>query len=60
MEDSQVQMTNLLLHEVEGNAHKFYEFEKNISGVKLTDVKKLASKVTEGNYSFLALVPEDK
>lgn len=59
MEDSQVQMTNLLLHEIEGDASKFYEFQKNISGVKLEDVKRLASEVVEGKYSFLALVPGD-
>ena len=55
MEDSQLQMSNLLLHETNGNAQKFYEFEKNISEVKLEDVKNLA-KIK--NYSFFALVPE--
>jgi predicted Zn-dependent peptidase len=59
MEDSQIQMTNLLLHEIEGDASKFYEFQKNISQVKLEDVKELASEVQEGNYSFFALIPED-
>ena len=55
MEDSQLQMSNLLLHETNGNAQKFYDFEKNISGVKLEDVKNLA-KIK--NYSFFALVPD--
>ena len=57
MEDSQSQMVNLLLYEVDGNAEKFYEFEKNISEVKLKDVKELAGKVKKG-FSFFALVPE--
>ena len=56
MEDSQAQMANLLLSEIDGNAGKFYEFEKNISEVKLEDVKDLARIK---NYSFFALVPED-
>ncbi len=55
MEDSQNQMVNLLLSEIDGNAEEFYEFEKNISDVKLEDVKDLA-KIK--NYSFFALVPE--
>lgn len=55
MEDSQAQLINLLLYEIDGNAEKFYNFEKNISEVKLKDVKELA-KIKK--YSFLALVPE--
>ncbi len=55
MEDSQMQMVNLLLHEIDGNAKVFYDFEKNINAVKLKDVKELA-KIKK--YSFLALVPE--
>ena len=55
MEDSQTQMVNLIFYELEGNAKKFYDFEKNIKTVKLEDVKKLAKL---GNYSFFALVPE--
>ncbi len=54
MEDSQMQLMNLLLHEIDGNAKEFYEFEKKISEVKLSDVKQL-SKLKD--YSFLALVP---
>lgn len=57
MEDSQSQMANLLLSEIAGNAEKFYEFEKNISAVKLKDVKDLARIK---NYSFLALVPGEE
>ncbi len=55
MEDSQIQMVNLLAFELDGNAEEFYEFEKNIREVKLEDVKELA-KIK--NYSFFALVPE--
>jgi len=57
MEDSQVQMVNLLAIEVHTKAEDFYNFEKNIKKVQLEDVKKLASEVKEGNYSFFALVP---
>jgi predicted Zn-dependent peptidase len=56
MEDSQTQMVNLLKYEIDGNAENFYKFEKNISDVKLKDVKNLA-KIK--NYSFFALVPSD-
>ena len=55
MEDSQMQLINLLLQEIDGNAKKFYEFEKNILKVRLEDVKHLAKLK---KYSFLALVPE--
>ena len=55
MEDSQMQLINLLLQEIDGNAKKFYEFEKNILKVRLKDVKQLAKLK---KYSFLALVPE--
>lgn len=58
MEDSQTQMVNLLLYEINGDAREFYEFEKNIKEVKLEDVKEMASKVKDKNYSFFALVPE--
>jgi len=54
-EDSQIQMVNLLSFELDRNAEEFYEFEKNIRGVKLKDVKELARIK---NYSFFALVPE--
>jgi predicted Zn-dependent peptidase len=56
MEDSQSQMVNLLLYEVDGNAKDFYDFEKNILNVKLEEVKTLAKLKS---YSFFALVPED-
>jgi predicted Zn-dependent peptidase len=55
MEDSQAQLLNLLLCEIDGDAQEFYKFEKNISEVKLKDVKELA-KIKK--YSFMALVPE--
>ncbi|MDO8623561.1 MAG: pitrilysin family protein [archaeon] len=56
MEDSQIQMVNLLTFEIDGNAEEFYEFEKDIKNVKLEDVKELAKKAKE-KYSFFALVP---
>ncbi len=58
MEDSQVQMVNLMLDEMDGNAKKFYEYIEKIREVKLEDVKRLAEKVAKGDYSFFALVPE--
>ena len=59
MEDSQNQMLHLLIEEIDSDAKNFYLYENNISKVKLEDVKKLASKVVSGKYSFFALVPED-
>ena len=55
-EDSQIQMLNLLGSEIHGDASAFYNFEKNISAVKLKDLKELAKKASE-KYSFFALVP---
>ncbi len=55
MESSDSQMVQLLLHEVDGNAKDFYDFEKRIRAVKIKDVKNLA-KIKK--YSFFALVPE--
>ena len=55
MEDSQIQLVNLLTYEVDERAEKFYEFEKNIKKVGLKEVKELAKMK---NYSFFALVPE--
>lgn len=57
MEDSQMQMVNLLASEIHGNAKEFYDFENKILQVKLEDVKKLASNVKK-DYSFFALIPE--
>lgn len=54
-EDSQNQMVNLLYNEINENAKKTYEFEKNIRAVKIQDVKNLA-KIK--NYSFFALIPQ--
>ncbi len=59
MEDSSTQMEGLLVSEIHGNAEDFYDFEKNISAVKLADVKKLAKKAAE-KHSFFALVPGKK
>jgi len=57
-EDSNNQMTNLILNEINGDAKETYELEKKIRAVKLKDVKKMAGKVRGKNYSFFALVPE--
>ena len=57
MEDSQSQMVNLLYAEACGDAKMFYDFEKNISKVKLADVKALAKKAAK-EHGFFALVPE--
>ena len=58
LEDSQLQMTNLLLSEVEGDVEEYYAFEKNIRAVNLEDVKKLAAGVGK-SFSFFALVPKE-
>jgi len=55
MEDSRSQLNNLLSYELDGNAGELYKFEKNISEVKLKDVKELA-RIKK--YSFFALIPE--
>ena len=55
MENSQTQLVNLLMYEIDGDARKFYEFEKDINSVKLADVKNLAHIK---DYSFFVLVPE--
>ena len=47
-------MVQLLLSEIDGNVREYYDFEKKIRAVKLSDVKKLA-KIKK--YSFFALVP---
>lgn len=57
MEDSQMQMVNLLAYELHGNAKDFYDFEKEVGKVKLEDVKKLASDARK-NHSFFVLVPK--
>ena len=58
MEDSQEQLVNLLVSEIQGGAEDFYEFGERISEVSLEDVKKMASEMKEGEYSFFALVPK--
>ncbi|MFA5953677.1 MAG: pitrilysin family protein [Candidatus Pacearchaeota archaeon] len=59
MEDSQIQMVNLLASEIHTKAEDFYDFEKEINKVKLADVKEMASKVKKGNYSLFILEPEN-
>lgn len=58
MEDSQNQMIELIVSELHGDAKNFYDFENKIFEVALEDVKSLAKKVAEGDYSFFALVPK--
>jgi len=55
-EDSQGQMLDLLYNEIYGDPKLSYKYEKNISKVKMEDVKKIADLK---NFSFLALVPEE-
>jgi predicted Zn-dependent peptidase len=58
MENSEGQLMELISHEIKGKAEDFYNFEEKIREVKLNSVKKLASKVVDGSYSFFALVPK--
>lgn len=57
-EDSQGQMLDLLYNEIWDKAENSYRYEEEIKKVKLEEVKKMAEKVKEGNYSFIALLPE--
>ncbi|MFA4953250.1 MAG: pitrilysin family protein [Candidatus Pacearchaeota archaeon] len=57
MEDSQSQLVNLLSSEMDGDARKFYELEKNVREVKIKDVVDLAKKTKE-KYSFFVLLPK--
>ena len=59
MENSQEQMIHLLSEELDSDAREFYNFVEKISKVKLKEVKSLASRVKDGNYSFFSLVPKD-
>lgn len=55
MEDSQTQLVNLILEEVDGDASNFYNFEKKVQEVKLEEVRDLA-KIDK--YSLFSLVPD--
>jgi len=57
IEESQTQMVNLLMSEIDGNVEEYYDFEKYIKKVKIEDVKELAKSAIKQN-SFFALVPE--
>lgn len=48
-------MFDLLQEEIGGDAGKYYDYEKNVSKVKLEDVRKLSNLK---GYSFVALVPD--
>jgi len=58
MEDSQNQMVELLVSEINENSETFYEYEENIKNVKLEDVKEIAKNALE-DHSFFTLIPED-
>ena len=57
MEDSQRQMVNLLSYEISDIAEEYYNYEKEISKVKIEDIKELAKKAFE-EYSSFALIPK--
>ncbi len=57
MEDSQSQMVNLLSYEISDIAEEYYNYEKEISKVKIEDIKELAKKAFE-EYSSFALIPK--
>lgn len=57
LEESEDEMVNLLLEELNGDAENFYNFEKNINAVTLNEVKELAKKASE-KYSFYVLEPK--
>ncbi|MFZ1970786.1 MAG: pitrilysin family protein [Candidatus Nanoarchaeia archaeon] len=56
-EDSQSQMVSLLSYEIANNAEEYYKYEKEVSQIKIEDVKELARKAAE-KHSFFALVPK--
>jgi len=45
---------NLILEEITGRAGNYYKFKKNIEGVSLADITKLAEKT---KYGYFALIP---
>ncbi len=59
MEDSQTQMIGLLGNEIHTKAEDYYNFEEDVRKVELEDVKKMASEVKKGNFSFFSLVPKN-
>ncbi len=59
LEDSYIQMTNLLLNEANGNVKNTYEFERDILGVKLSEVREIARMALKNNSIFV-LLPEKK
>lgn len=44
-EDSEEVATNLILREIGGKAEEYYDYEKNIKGVSLKDIKKLSENI---------------
>lgn len=56
-EESVGVMNNLIFYELNGDASNYYKFDELVKKVKLSDVKKL-SKIKEGKYSIVAIVPK--
>ncbi len=56
-EDSQNQMVNLLLHEINGDAREVYKFDEKVKNIKLKDVKDIAKQVIQ-SHSFFSLIPK--
>ncbi|MBS3071099.1 insulinase family protein [Candidatus Pacearchaeota archaeon] len=56
MEDSTNQMVGLIASEVNGKAEDYYDFGKNVDGVKLKDVIELSKKAAK-KHSFFVLIP---
>lgn len=56
-DDSQTALTSLMYSEIMGEAEDLLEFENNVRGVTLDQIKKIAKKLKE-NYSMLVLLPE--
>lgn len=54
-EKCDIAMVELLQEEIGGSAENYYNYEKNVSRIKLEDVRKLSELK---GYSFVALVPE--
>ena len=56
-EESSSVMNALIYEELTEGAENYYDYEKNISKVKLADVKKIAKKIVK-SYSTAEIVPK--
>ena len=52
MEGSNETAVNLIMEEVSGDANDYYEYEKKINGVSLSDIKKLAKILEYASFSL--------